>query len=329
MNLELITSNLTNDTIESVIPDIVVSPLVTEVLHEIVRTYEPYCWRRSYGRGIGRPVHTCPEHAPEQDGLICYPLCRDGYNGVGPVCWEKCENLTAFAFFCWDVRFSERHECPWYDKCGLVKSSCVVCPDNYTKLGCLCGGFSVRSNYGRGVGSPLVCSEKYEQDGALCYTKCDKNYNGIGPVCWQYCPKSHPHSCFTGCSKTKEVCHSSIKNMVYSTITSAIEILKVVIGIPLLSIKTLDIIKYANKGDWKSTMQEITILAGALLEKILPGLANIFVDWSFGTFKSALQNASLILTAASMGDNILSPIVKYFHIDSVKSAFNQGKCDFN
>ena len=39
--------------------------------------------------GIGRPVHTCPEHSPEQDGLLCYPDCRDGFNGVGPVCWEN------------------------------------------------------------------------------------------------------------------------------------------------------------------------------------------------------------------------------------------------
>ena len=25
----------------------------------------------------------------EQDGMLCYPICRDGYHGVGPVCWAN------------------------------------------------------------------------------------------------------------------------------------------------------------------------------------------------------------------------------------------------
>ena len=24
----------------------------------------------------------------EQNGQLCYPLCKDGYKGVGPVCWK-------------------------------------------------------------------------------------------------------------------------------------------------------------------------------------------------------------------------------------------------
>lgn len=333
-NLELTTSlfldsNSTNDTIDESIPEISVSPQVTEVLREIFRTYEPYCRRRTYGRGVGRPLHTCPEHAPEQDGLICYPPCRDGYNGVGPVCWEECGNLTSFTFLCLDVRVSKRDSCPWYDKCGFTNSSCVLCPENYTRLGCLCGRFSFRSSYGRGVGKSLVCSKLYEQDGALCYKNCKKDYNGIGPVCWQKCPTSHPYSCFTGCSKTKDVCHGSVKEMVYSVIISSIEIIKMVIGIPLVTFKTLDIISYAEKGNWELVVQGITILSAALMEKILPELSKKFVDWSFGTLQSATRNASLILTAAALKENLLLPFLNYFHFNTVKTAFNHGKCDFN
>jgi hypothetical protein len=311
-----------------IIPEMSVSPPVTRILHEIFREYQPYCWRHKYNRGIGRPLHTCPDDASEQDGLLCYLPCRHGYNGVGPVCWEKCENLTSFGFICLDIRLSERSSCPWYDKCGLIQRSCVSCSMNYTKLGCLCGKFSLRRNYGRGVGSPLTCSKHYEQDGALCYEKCDEKYNGIGPVCWQYCPSTHPYSCVTGCAKTKENCHQKIKDMIQSVISSCIRILHVVIGLPIVSLKILDILSNAAKAEWVSVAKDITILAGQLAERILPELTNKFLDWSFGTVESATKNASLILTATALKENqILLPILKFFHFDSIDLAFNHGKCE--
>jgi hypothetical protein len=334
-NIELTTSffldsNITNDTLNISIPEISVSPSVIHILQEIFRTYEPYCWRHSYGRGVGRPLHTCPDHASEQDGLLCYPPCRNGYNGVGPICWEKCENLTSFGFICLSIALSERHECPWYDKCGFVQRSCVSCAENYTKLGCFCGRFSLRSSYGRGAGLPLTCSKLYEQDGALCYEKCDKKYNGIGPVCWQNCPSTHPYSCVAGCSKTKELCQHKVITMIRSVIVSAIRIVQVVIGVPLVGLKVLDILSYAVEGEWTLVIKDIVILARELAEKILPKLAEKFVDWSFGILESAIKNASLLLTATALKDhNILIPIFKFFHFDSINLAFNHGKCNFD
>jgi len=36
---------------------------------------------------------TCPDDHPDlQDGL-CYQKCREGYRGVGPVCWANSENI--------------------------------------------------------------------------------------------------------------------------------------------------------------------------------------------------------------------------------------------
>lgn len=43
----------------------------------------------SYGRGAGKPVHTCKDGEEEQDGL-CYKPCKPGDKGVGPVCWRSC-----------------------------------------------------------------------------------------------------------------------------------------------------------------------------------------------------------------------------------------------
>eukprot|EP00943_MAST-04B_sp_MAST-4B-sp1_P008058 g8058.t1 len=46
--------------------------------------------KHSYGRGAGYPL-TCAAGQQEDAGL-CYPYCKDGYSGVGPVCWINCEN---------------------------------------------------------------------------------------------------------------------------------------------------------------------------------------------------------------------------------------------
>jgi hypothetical protein len=36
--------------------------------------------------------NTCPTNE-ELDGAVCYPKCRDGYHGVGPVCWANSKNV--------------------------------------------------------------------------------------------------------------------------------------------------------------------------------------------------------------------------------------------
>lgn len=46
----------------------------------------------SYTRGTGTPASTCPD-GTEKNGDLCYPLCKSGYTGVGPVCWQQCSNI--------------------------------------------------------------------------------------------------------------------------------------------------------------------------------------------------------------------------------------------
>ena len=305
-----------------------VSPPVTHILQEIFRTHQSYCWRRTYNRGVGRPLHTCPDHVSEQDGLLCYPPCRDGYNGVGPVCWEKCDNLTSFGFVCVDISLPERRSCPWYDKCGISRPSCLSCPMNYTKFTCLCGRLHLRGSYGRGAGVPLICSKKFEQNGALCYEKCDRGYHGIGPVCWQTCSSSHPYSCVLGCSKNKEICHEKVKTMIRSVIISSLTILHTVIGLPPVTLKILTLLASAKKGEWQLVAKDFTDLAGELTDRILPELIEKFAHWPLKTIESATKNASLILTATAMRDQkILNPILKYFYFNEIEIAFNHGKCE--
>src|SRR5262252_3026812 len=48
------------------------------------------CWKQTYTRGVGTvPTADCGA-GNEKDAGLCYPKCRAGYKGVGPVCWQSC-----------------------------------------------------------------------------------------------------------------------------------------------------------------------------------------------------------------------------------------------
>jgi hypothetical protein len=46
------------------------------------------CSKKSQGRTAGVPLHACPPDK-DKDGALCYPKCKDGFKGIGPVCWEE------------------------------------------------------------------------------------------------------------------------------------------------------------------------------------------------------------------------------------------------
>lgn len=52
------------------------------------------CQKQSYTRTAGTPVSTCAGGL-EKDAALCYPACRAGYYGVGPVCWSSCPDFLA------------------------------------------------------------------------------------------------------------------------------------------------------------------------------------------------------------------------------------------
>lgn len=48
--------------------------------------------KHSYGRGVGKPLRCAS--GQEQYGALCYPKCRPGYYGLGPVCRAICSGET-------------------------------------------------------------------------------------------------------------------------------------------------------------------------------------------------------------------------------------------
>ncbi len=102
------------------------------------------CQKNTYGRGVGRVPAICPA-GQEDDAGLCYPVCADGYSGVGPVCWQNCPP---------DMR-----------------DTGVDCLKN-------------TGDRGVGT-IPTACPAGQENQAGLCYPACAPGYRGVGPICWR------------------------------------------------------------------------------------------------------------------------------------------------
>src|ERR1700727_302404 len=63
--------------------------VMTWIGERVAASQQPFCYKQSYGRGVGVPLSTCPSNQ-QQNGALCYPECKAGYGGAGPVGWQEC-----------------------------------------------------------------------------------------------------------------------------------------------------------------------------------------------------------------------------------------------
>ena len=114
----------------------------------------------------GVPLSRCDPHE-DKSGLLCYPKCRSGYNGVGPVCWSSCGGDRDVGALC-------RHYCkPGYKE---VLGVCwQTCPGGYKDTGAFCDtGVHI---YGKGC----CCVRAYGR--SRCCNNCRAGYNDDGCTC--------------------------------------------------------------------------------------------------------------------------------------------------
>jgi hypothetical protein len=155
----------------------------TDANRTVTRCYTDWKYRDASA------LSDCP--GADKSGLLCYPPCRDGYDGVGPVCWQKCPpGYHDDGAFCRrDVQIigANNDACPWYDKCGLTfASGCSTCPPGFHNDGCTCridADIFAKDNYWRGVGTPMSCPPGKQQIGGLCYGACPPGYTANGIYC--------------------------------------------------------------------------------------------------------------------------------------------------
>ena len=138
---------------------------------------------------------------------LCYPKCKDGYKGVGPVCWATCPaGMTDIGVSCQKNGPINRSASPkpmickanedtdaglCYTKCsegykGVGPICWKTCPAGMTDIGVSCQKNNIinRSSHPQ----KMTCKSDEEEVAGLCYPKCNEGYKGIGPICWSNCP---------------------------------------------------------------------------------------------------------------------------------------------
>lgn len=103
------------------------------------------CWKSAYGRGVGKAISACAEGL-EKDGALCYPPCREGYHGIGPVCWPD-ESGKAY---------------------GRGAGKVLVCKPDEDESGALCYP---------------PCNGNSDGIGPVCWGKCPSTMYVCGALC--------------------------------------------------------------------------------------------------------------------------------------------------
>ena len=212
-----------------------------------------FCWKDSYGRGVGVIPSVCPANR-DKIGLLCYSKCPNGYSRFGFDCHQSClPNWRNDGLFCRLAEYGRGAGYPWkfgdgfndkgmYRRCerdnggggSCEKSGLIVypkCKAGFNAFGCCicrppvpnCVGLG----YNRGIdlscakkliiGDPksMDCPAGQIYDAGLCYKGCNNGYSGVGPVCWANGPNGWV-DCGMGAAKTSKVCAETVFDQVSS-----------------------------------------------------------------------------------------------------------------
>ncbi len=230
--------------------------VISWIARQVSDSRQEYCYRQTYGRGVGAPVSTCREDE-DKNGALCYPKCREGFHGVGPVCWEGCpdgytdtgalctrpaatEHLTVKLSNCsegfentllscfnphnWKTRPISHSDCdPGLHKEKLEAYCYSDCRPGFANTGVSCyrGPDTIaKKTYGRTAGTPMHCKPGTDNDAALCYPYCREGFHGVGPVCWERCPSGRT-DCGAGCATSTKACAMDTASMVVAPVMLA------------------------------------------------------------------------------------------------------------
>lgn len=214
-----------------------------------------FCWKDSYGRGVGTVPAACSP-GRERIGLLCYSVCPAGTRRVGFDCHSVCpDGMRDDGLFCRRAEYGRGAGYAWkpadgfsdggmfarceaengrgncekngaivYPRCkpGYHAFGCCICrpdPPNCAALGMNPGvDLSCAKRVSIGDPVPGVCAAGQQYDAGLCYSRCNNGYNGVGPVCWGTCPAAFPVNCGAGCATSQDACAQNTSDQVMSVL---------------------------------------------------------------------------------------------------------------
>lgn len=219
-----------------------------------------FCWKDSYGRGVGTVPKAC-KPGYDRIGLLCYKKCGKNMKRFGFDCHSVCpKGFRNDGLFCRKAEYGRGAGFPWKFGDGLndkgMKKRCEAkhgrgkcekngaifypkCKSGYKNVGCcicrpnrpnckalgLKNGIDLSCAKKVAIGKPLTgeCRSNQNKDAGLCYKKCRKGYDGVGPVCWAEKPKGWVN-CGMGAAKDSKTCASITFSQVSSVGQLAINI---------------------------------------------------------------------------------------------------------
>lgn len=141
------------------------------------------CWKGTYGRGVGIIPTSCMGAYPDKNAGLCYPRCRAGFYGVGPVCWQGCpSSFTDTGVDCLKPPPVSRDAFPWKFGDGLNMNDAMKRCQRQSSLG---------KRYGCGFYNSHTmvysnCPPSYKTAPvitSLCTPVCPSNMTDIGVSC--------------------------------------------------------------------------------------------------------------------------------------------------
>ncbi len=228
---------------------LMVAPLLVGIVATPALAQDDFCWRTSYGRGVGT-IPTEVESGRAKIGVLSYSQCPSGTKRVGVDCHSVCpEGMRDDGLFCRATEYGrgagyvsraicgrnagkfgssdcEKKGALFYPKCrdGYSAFGTNICRPNKPNCNALGlnNGIDLSCAKKVTIGDPrlLVCGSGKERDAGLCYSSCRSSFSGVGPVCWGQCPPGYVN-CGAGCASSKEVCAQVTSDQVLSTISLA------------------------------------------------------------------------------------------------------------
>ena len=228
----------------------------------------PFCWRQSYGRGVGTVLDTCAA-GRVKIGALCYSKCPANTKRVGFDCHSVCPSgMRDDGLFCRAAEYGRGAGYPWKigdtigsldgarRRCrknhsqGCEKYGQIIypkCKEGYSNVGCCicrpkkpdCSALGMNPGIDLSCAKkvtigdpvPLICPNNKVEDAGLCYQKCRTGFNGVGPVCWQGCDAGWVN-CAAGCAKTSTECGMVVADQVISPLIVAANIASLGLSTP-------------------------------------------------------------------------------------------------